>query len=227
MTSTWRRPWLMLIVSPDDVLRGSVVREAMAGSALDVVQLRHNPATPFDKNTFMRALAALPGLGPIVQPPLYVANLPASSDLIHSVHGMDGVHYPERDLVHLKKQLRHGEPAMFGVSVHSTKSAVAAMAVGATYMQVGTMFPTASHPEKSKVEGPSLMSEIRHLLPHAQLVGVGGIDESNCTEVLRAGANGVAVIRTILQAEDPRQAAQRLRQALDEHQMLFNDHSSR
>ena len=129
----------MLIVSPADVLRGSVVKEAMAGSALDVVQLRHNPGTPFDKDIFMKAVAALPGLGPQIQPPLYVANLPASSNLLHDVHGIDGVHYPERDLVHLEEQPRNGGPVIIGVSVHSTKSAVAAMAAGATYMQVNLM----------------------------------------------------------------------------------------
>ncbi len=63
------------------------------------------------------------------------------------------------------------------------------------------MFPTRSHPEKgAAVEGPGLMAEIDAALRVAGqrdalgLVGVGGITEANCAQVVAAGADGVAVI---------------------------------
>lgn len=69
------------------------------------------------------------------------------------------------------------------------------------YLQVGTMFPTGSHPEKgAAVEGPELMAAVDAALRRAglrqglALVGVGGIAEGNAGRVAVAGADGVAVI---------------------------------
>lgn len=71
------------------------------------------------------------------------------------------------------------------------------------FKQVGTMFPTGSHPEKLEVEGPALMADVDAALRQAclrervHLCGVGGITPLNCGNVLRAGADSVAVISGI------------------------------
>lgn len=70
-------------------------------------------------------------------------------------------------------------------------------------IQVGTMYLTGSHPEKLEVEGPALMTAIdtalrqAQLRDHVRLCGIGGITPANCEAVLRAGADGVAVISGI------------------------------
>jgi len=72
-----------------------------------------------------------------------------------------------------------------------------------TCIQVGTMYLTGSHPEKLEVEGTALMTAIDTALREAQLrdrvliCGIGGITPANCEAVLRAGADGVAVISGI------------------------------
>jgi thiamine-phosphate pyrophosphorylase len=77
-----------------------------------------------------------------------------------------------------------------------------------TFIQVGTMYLTGSHPEKLKVEGPALMTAIDTALREAQLrdrvyiCGIGGITPTNCEAVLRAGADGVAVISGIAAVDD-------------------------
>jgi len=45
------------------------------------------------------------------------------------------------------------------------------------------------------------------------VLGIGGITPENARDVMQAGAKGVAVIRAILGADDPRVAAQQLREA--------------
>jgi thiamine monophosphate synthase len=47
------------------------------------------------------------------------------------------------------------------------------------------------------------------------VVGIGGVDASNAGELIRAGAAGIAVISAIFAAADVRQAARRLRDAVD------------
>ena len=69
------------------------------------------------------------------------------------------------------------------------------------------MFVTDSHPEKLEVEGPALVAAIdaalqqAQLRDHVRLCGIGGVTPDNCGQVLRAGADGVAVISGIAAVE--------------------------
>ena len=127
--------------------------------------------------------------------------------------GADGVQLGEEALPvdAARSLLPHG--AIVGRSVHSAAGAADAATAGADFLVVGTMFATGSHPGSSPA-GPGLMREAsrRCAIP---LVGIGGIDSGNISEVVNAGASGVAVIRSILGASDPRAAALELRTALE------------
>jgi len=107
-----------------------------------------------------------------------------------------------------------GPDSLIGRSVHSVAGADEAVAQGADFLIVGTMYSTRSHPGATPA-GPELMWKISRLcdLP---LIGIGGINESNLGEVLAAGASGVAVITRILDASDPESAARKLKQAMSQ-----------
>jgi thiamine-phosphate pyrophosphorylase len=64
-----------------------------------------------------------------------------------------------------------------------------------------SMGPEGPTGPKAGVEG----AEVEARMP--VLIGVGGVDESNCAEVLRAGGDGVAVISAVCRADDPAAAA--------------------
>ncbi len=104
--------------------------------------------------------------------------------------------------------------ALVGRSVHSEDGAAQAMADGADFLVVGTMFATSSHPGEEPA-GPTLMKDVasRCKLP---LIGIGGITPANVDVVIAAGASGVAVIRSILTADDPRSASAEMRSVLEE-----------
>ena len=91
--------------------------------------------------------------------------------------------------------------SLVGRSVHSASGARAAQAAGADFLVVGTMFATGSHPGASPA-GPGLVHEVQGLCD-VPLVGIGGITRDNLAEVVAAGASGIAVIRSILEAMDP------------------------
>ena len=104
--------------------------------------------------------------------------------------------------------------SLVGRSVHSVSGALAAQASGVDFLVVGTMFATGSHPGATPA-GPGLMREVRETC-NLPLIGIGGITGANLAEVMSAGASGVAVIRSILGADDPAVSAAELKSALRE-----------
>jgi thiamine-phosphate pyrophosphorylase len=94
-----------------------------------------------------------------------------------------------------------------GVSTHSVAQARAARDDGADYVAVGSMFATATKPDFELV-GPALVRSLRADI-RVPLVAIGGITHENVAEVIRAGADGVAVISAVCAAPDPTAATRR------------------
>ena len=124
------------------------------------------------------------------------------------VVGADGVHLGQDDLpaTAARPLLRPG--MILGVSTHSLEQARRARADGADYVAVGSMFPTSTKAGFELV-GPELLARVRPEVPQP-LVGIGGITADNLDRVIRAGADGVAVISAVCAAADPRAATERL-----------------
>ena len=106
-------------------------------------------------------------------------------------------------------------PLLVGYSAHSIEEARTVLGRGADYVTLSPVFETPGKAGLLAPVGTGLFSVARALLPRAVLVGLGGIDESNAGEVVRAGADGVAVIRAIMSSTDPRASARRLRAQID------------
>jgi len=117
-----------------------------------------------------------------------------------------------------------GNGGLIGRSVHSVGAATQAQDDGADFLIVGTMFASRSHPGETPT-GPKLMQEIssKCKLP---LIGIGGIIPENASEVIQAGASGVAVISHILAASDPRAAASELKEAICEAWSMYGNQAS-
>jgi len=119
----------------------------------------------------------------------------------------DGVHLGQDDLPArvARPLLRPG--MLLGISTHSVAQARAAQADGADYVAVGSIFATATKPDFELV-GPDLVRILRSEI-RVPLIGIGGITHDNVQEVIRAGADGVAVISAVGAADDPRAASER------------------
>jgi thiamine-phosphate pyrophosphorylase len=127
--------------------------------------------------------------------------------------GADGVHLPEHSVpLHTARELA-GESCLIGRSVHSLEAAQRAEAEGADYVEVGTVYETASKPG-AQAAGPDLVRAVAGAV-RVPVIAVGGVTAECVRELVEAGADGVAVIGAVLDAADPEAAALELRQALD------------
>lgn len=102
---------------------------------------------------------------------------------------------------------------LIGASVHSLDAAKEAVAKGADYVTFGHIYPTASKTGLPP-RGVLQLSEIVESVD-VPVLAIGGIDVEKVHEVLSTGCAGIAVISSILASPDPRQAALKLREAMD------------
>ena len=115
--------------------------------------------------------------------------------------GADGVHLPAAGIPPGDARWMVGEGRLVVVSCHSAADVIRAKAAGADFATFGPVFDTPSKREYGPSVGLGSLREASLLgLP---LVGLGGVDVSNASEVVAAGAHGVAAIRAWLDAPDP------------------------
>jgi thiamine-phosphate diphosphorylase len=108
-----------------------------------------------------------------------------------------------------------GPHAIVGVSVDQGSEAAEAERAGASYLSTGPLYATRTKADAGPAAGVALVRRMR-AATSLPLTGIGGITVATAGEVIRAGADGVAVAGAILAAPDPEAAAQAIRLAVDE-----------
>lgn len=122
-----------------------------------------------------------------------------------------GYHYSDRTL-----PLHPGAlDFLSGYSAHGPDDAVSAFNHGAHFCTLSPIYPTPSKAGILDPIGLEAIAECRRRLPEKVIVALGGVNEENGQDCLRAGASGLAVIRAIMASDDPCVAAQRLRSIVE------------
>jgi thiamine-phosphate pyrophosphorylase len=128
--------------------------------------------------------------------------------------GADGVHVGQDDLDVEQARKVIGQDRWVGVSTHNLEQFQAAAATSADYIAVGPIFQTGSKANPDPVVGTDLLRRVR-ALSQKPIVAIGGITLDRAAEVLKAGADSVAVISDILKAKDPAAMAREFIRRLD------------
>jgi thiamine-phosphate pyrophosphorylase len=117
----------------------------------------------------------------------------------------DGVHLGQGDLPLTLARKVMGPDKLIGISTHSREQVIAATAGEPNYLGFGPIFTPGSKLDHDPVVGLQGLRTIRPLtaLP---IFAIGGITADRTEDVIRAGADGVAVISAILKAPDISQA---------------------
>lgn len=108
-----------------------------------------------------------------------------------------GVHVGQDDLEPSDVRRLMGPRALIGYSTHNEAQLRAAAAEPADYVALGPIFGTTSKEHPDPVVGTEELARLRPFTDRA-LVAIGGITRANARDVIRAGADSVAVIGDLL-----------------------------
>jgi len=128
----------------------------------------------------------------------------------------DGVHLGQTDLpIEVARKLL-GRDRIVGRSTTNTEEMQRAIAEGADYIGVGPVYSTPTKPDKPAAG----LDYVRYAAEHATVpwFAIGGINTDNLNEVLASGAERVAVVRAIIEADNPTLIAQYFVAQTNHHQ---------
>ncbi len=186
------RSHLYLITSPDDKLLETV--EAALKGGLTLLQYRDKNADDhvrLEQATKLRQLCHAYGA-------LFIIN--DRVDLALAVDA-DGVHLGQQDMpIAMARQLL-GPQRLIGRSTTNMSEMQEAIAQGADYIGVGPVYETPTKVGKAAAG----LEYVSYAAKNSSLpwFAIGGIDANNVNDVIDAGAKRVAVVRAIMQAEQP------------------------
>lgn len=126
--------------------------------------------------------------------------------------GADGVHLGQDDLPPaVAKKL--APELIIGASTHNLEEALEAQEQGADYVNIGPIFATQTKELSMKPLGPEAIEQISPRLKIPYTV-MGGINQNNIGQVLKAGARKIAVVTAVTKAGDIGLAVQELRKMI-------------
>lgn len=122
--------------------------------------------------------------------------------------GCDGVHVGQEDTPYEEARNIVGPEAIVGVTCHDSRHlAMEAAEQGADYVAFGAFFPTATKQPKSRADVEILQWWSEDMT--VPVVAIGGITLDNCSPLVEAGADFLAVVAGVWDhADGPEQAVQ-------------------
>lgn len=193
--------WSLYVIIDNEWLKGRLIQEIaydIVRGGAGVIQYRNKVSESrvfYEEALTLRVVTAENGIPLIINDRV---------DMALAVDA-DGVHLGRDDLpVDIARRIV-GEEMILGASVHSL-SEFEKMKNG-DYFGVGAVSPTKTK-EKAQIGGVDIIRKVR-VRTHLPIVGIGGITLDNLVPVVRAGADGVAVISAIMGADDVETATKR------------------
>ena len=186
----------------------NVVAAAVQGG-VSCVQLREKQLNTQD---FLAQAVALKAL----LSPLHIALVINDRIDIALACGAHGVHLGQSDMPVTEARRLLPPEVFIGWSVETLDDVRRSAGLPVDYLGVSPVFTTPTKTDTCTPWGLEGLRAVRSAtaLP---LVAIGGIHAGNARDVLRAGADGLAVVSAVCAAPDPRAAAQTLRDLCDQN----------
>ncbi len=114
----------------------------------------------------------------------------------------DGVHVGQDDMSVAEVRAKFPSLGIVGLSTHNLAQAQAAILEKPDYIGVGPVWATPTKDIPDPTLGVETAIQMVNLVPFPA-VCIGGIDLSRVSELARAGARNVAVVRAVCASDDP------------------------
>ena len=206
MITSNHNPYLLYLVTDDQqslTTLEHVVREAVVGG-VTMVQIR-------EKHGDVRAFIQRAQTVKAILQQAYTATGRHIPLIINDrvdvalVVNADGVHLGQTDMpVTLARQLL-GKDKLIGLSIETEQQLLDCASLPIDYIGLSAIFATATKTNLVTHWGLDGLQRAAAICPFP-IVAIGGINHTNLTEVMAAGANGVAIVSAISHADDPCQA---------------------
>ena len=117
----------------------------------------------------------------------------------------DGVHLGQDDTSYETARNILGKNKIIGLTAHNVDESVEAEKLGVDYIGLSPIFSTSTKDDAGKACGTEMITQVKK---HVKIpvVAIGGINESNIGQVLKAGAKNMAIISAILAKDDVERA---------------------
>ncbi|WP_125706419.1 thiamine phosphate synthase [Lacticaseibacillus daqingensis] len=178
------------------------VQQALAGGAT-MIQLREKHR---DDAAFIQTARTLQPLCAQAHVPLIINDNLAVAQAVAA----DGLHIGQNDQAAVAVRAALQPHQLLGVSAQTVAEAVAAEAAGADYLGVGAVFATATKPDAVDVSLTTLAAITAAV--SIPVVAIGGINETNLSQLAGRGIAGVALVSAIFAATDIQAQTAALRQ---------------
>ena len=179
----------------------------LVDAGVRVLQYRHKEASSREllENAKKLSLALVP------RGVTFVVNDRAD---VAALAGASGVHVGQEDLAVEDARAVVGPGRLVGVSTHNGAQFEQAAGTSADYIAVGPIFSTSTKSNPDPVVGTEFIRQVRPLTDKP-IVAIGGITLERVAEVVRAGADAVALISDILRARNPGERARQFIETLE------------
>lgn len=121
----------------------------------------------------------------------------------------EGVHIGQEDMPYEIVRKLMGQKAIIGLSVETWEDVEVSQKTDVNYIGVSPIFSTPTKTDTKGAWGLNGLAKIKVFSRHP-LVAIGGINESNVREVVKAGADCIAVVSAICAVPDPEAATRRI-----------------
>ena len=188
-----------------------VVKESLDGG-VTFLQLRDKNS---DDETFLQEAAELQELCRDYKVPLII------NDNVEIALKMnaDGVHVGQSDMEAGAVREKLGPDKILGVSARTVEQALLAQERGADYLGVGAVFATGSKADAAELPHETLKAICEAV--SIPVVAIGGITAENISQLKGTGICGVAVISAIYAQNNIKEAAEELKEAVNERKTIM------
>jgi thiamine-phosphate pyrophosphorylase len=123
----------------------------------------------------------------------------------------DGVHIGQNDMPYNIARALLGTDKIIGLSVESVADARDAEFLDVDYLGVSPIYFTPTKTDLKHELGLDGLRQIKSFSRHP-LVGIGGLNAENVADLIKSGADGIAVVSAICSADNPEKATRELAQ---------------
>jgi thiamine-phosphate pyrophosphorylase len=201
----------LYLVTDQSLMRGrplvDVVAAAVRGG-VSCVQLR-------EKNLGTREFLAQALLLKKLLAPLRVPLVINDRIDIALACGAEGVHLGQSDLPVAEARKLLPPEVFIGWSVETMGEVLQSAALPVDYLGVSPIFATPTKTDTGRAWGLDGLARVR-AATRLPLVAIGGIHAGNACQLLRAGADGLALVSALCAVDDPQAAAAIIRAVCDE-----------